>query len=151
MVTFPVAYGKMQYLDGFCLRNANKSSFAGRRHFLNNNWQMGRSDVMGLTRGLISCYQSFAPISTPGMISLWHFWCMGKIDVITYKYNVCDKSIYLFWYTFWVTVSNTLNVKDILKIYLIEQKIYPNQQVEWYVYHSDLPHWHLWLYCNYYR
>jgi hypothetical protein len=151
MVTFPVAYGKMQYLDGFCLRNANKSSFAGRRHFLNNNWQMGRSDVMGLTRGLISCYQSFAPISTPGMISLWHFWCMGKIDVITYKYNVCDKSIYLFWYTFWVTVSNTLNVKDILKIYLIEQKIYPNQQVEWYVYHSDLPHWHLWLYCNYYQ
>jgi len=27
---------------------------------------------------------------------------------------------------FWVIVSNTLNVKEILKIYLIEQKIYPN-------------------------
>ena len=35
-------------------------------------------------------------------------------------------------------VSNTLNVKEILKIYLIEQKIYPNHQDEWYVYHSDL-------------
>jgi hypothetical protein len=27
-----------------------------------------------------------------------------------------------------VIVSNTLNVKEILKIYLIEQKIYPNHQ-----------------------
>ena len=38
-------------------------------------------------------------------------------------------------------VSNTLNVKEILKIYLIEQKIYPNYQDEWYVYHSDLSHY----------
>jgi hypothetical protein len=28
--------------------------------------------------------------------------------------------------------------KEILKIYLIEQKICPNHQDEWYVYHSDL-------------
>ena len=35
-------------------------------------------------------------------------------------------------------VNNTLNVKEILKIYLIEQKIYPNHQDEWYAYHSDL-------------
>ena len=34
--------------------------------------------------------------------------------------------------------SNTLNVKEILKIYLIEQKIYPNHQDEWYIYHSAL-------------
>ena len=27
---------------------------------------------------------------------------------------------------FWVIVSNTLNVQDILKIYIMEQKIYPN-------------------------
>ena len=42
-----------------------------------------------LMRGLISCYQSFAP----GMISLWHFRClrMGKIDVITYKYVINDN------------------------------------------------------------
>jgi hypothetical protein len=48
---------------------------------------MGGRDIMGLTSGLISCYQSFAPISAPGMISLWHFLClrMDKIDVITYK------------------------------------------------------------------
>jgi hypothetical protein len=41
-------------------------------------------------RGLISCYQCFAPISVHGMISLWHFWClrMGKIDVNTYKYVI---------------------------------------------------------------
>jgi hypothetical protein len=36
---------------------------AERRPFLNDNWQLGGSDVMGLTRGLISCYQSFAPIA----------------------------------------------------------------------------------------
>jgi len=28
-------------------------------------------------------------------------------------------------------VSNTLNLKEILKIYLIEQNIYPNHQHEW--------------------
>jgi hypothetical protein len=39
------------------------------------------------------------------------------------------------WY---ISVSNTLNVKEMLKIYLIEQKIYLNHQDEWYVYHSDL-------------
>jgi hypothetical protein len=42
------------------------------------------------------------------------------------------------WYVFWVIVSNILNVKEILKIYLIEQKIYPNHQDEWYIYHNDL-------------
>jgi hypothetical protein len=31
---------------------------------------------------------------------------------------------------FWVIVSNTLNVKEILGIYLIEQKIYPNHGEE---------------------
>jgi hypothetical protein len=37
-----------------------------------------------------------------------------------------------------VIVSNTLKIKEITKIYLIEQKIYPNHENEWYVYHSDL-------------
>ena len=40
---------------------------------------------------------------------------------------------FLFLYAFWVIVSNTLNAKEILKIYLIEQKIYPNHQDEWYI------------------
>ena len=31
-------------------------------------------------------------------------------------------------FAFWVIVCNTVNVKDNLKIYLIEQKIYPNHQ-----------------------
>jgi hypothetical protein len=54
-------------------------------------------------------------------------------------FGLFNLFIYLFWYTFWVIVSNTLYVKEILKIYLIEQKIhvYPNHQDEWYVYHSD--------------
>ena len=39
----------------------------------------------------------------------------------------------LFLYAFWVIVSNTLNAKEILKIYLIEQKIYTNHQDEWYI------------------
>ena len=34
-----------------------------RRHFPNDNWQLGGSDVMRHTRGLISCYQSFAPMA----------------------------------------------------------------------------------------
>jgi len=76
----------------FCLRNTNKSFLAGHRHFPNDNWQLGGSDVIGLTRGLISCYQSFSPISAHGLISLWYFRClrMGKIDVITYKYVIND-------------------------------------------------------------
>ena len=53
----------------------------------------------------------------------------------------------LFLYAFWVIVSNTLNAKEILKIYLIEQKIYTNHQDEWYI----LSQWFimlcLWLYC----
>jgi len=79
----------------FCFWNANKSFLDGRRHFPNDNWQLAGSNVMGLKRGLISCYQSFAPISAHGLISLWQFRCLriGKIDVITYKY-VIDMIIY---------------------------------------------------------
>ena len=53
-------------------------------------WQLGGSDVMWRTSGLISCYQSFAPISAHELISLWHFRClrMGKFDVIIYKYVI---------------------------------------------------------------
>jgi len=55
---------------------------------------------MGLTRGLLSCYQGFAPISTHGLISRCHFpgVRMGKTDVITYKYmimNVIDFAFIL--------------------------------------------------------
>jgi len=32
--------------------------------------------------------------------------------------------IYLLWYAFWVIVTYTLNAKETLKIYLIEQKIH---------------------------
>ena len=79
---------------GFCLRNTNKSFLAGRQHFPHDNWQLGGNDVKGLTRGLISCYQSFAPISAHGLISLWHFRCLciAKIDVITYKYVIMTTS-----------------------------------------------------------
>jgi hypothetical protein len=37
-----------------------------------------------------------------------------------------------------VIESNTLHVKEIVKIYLIEQNIYPSNQDKWYVYHSAL-------------
>ena len=37
-----------------------------------------------------------------------------------------------------IIASSTLNTKEILKLYSIEQKIYPYLQEEWYVYHSDL-------------
>ena len=44
-------------------------------------------------------------------------------------------TIYLFWYAFWVIVSNTLKVKEILKIhvFLIGQKIYPCHSDKWYI------------------
>ena len=38
----------------FCFRNTNKSFLAGCRHFPNDNLQLSRSDVIWLTRGLIS-------------------------------------------------------------------------------------------------
>ena len=37
-------------------------------------------------------------------------------------------------YSFWVIISNNLNVNEIWKIYLMEQKIYPNHQDEWYLF-----------------
>ena len=48
---------------------------------------------------MISCYQSFPPVSAHWLISLWHFRClrMGKIDVITYKYvinNICTNWVF---------------------------------------------------------
>jgi hypothetical protein len=80
-----------------------------RRPFPNDNWQLGGSDVMGLTRGLITCYQSFAPISAYRMISLWHFQClrMGIIDVITYKYsdNTLSSLSWAPWHHFRPTVN----------------------------------------------
>jgi hypothetical protein len=54
---------------------------------------------------------------------------------ITVIYHGPKKKVCL-----WLYCSNTLNVDEILKIYLIEQKIYPYHQDEWYVYHSDLSH-----------
>ena len=44
---------------------------------------------------------------------------LGDIDISFGLFTV----IYLL---IWVIVNNTVNVKDILKIYLIERKIYPN-------------------------
>ena len=88
---------RMDMSDRYRLRDVNtsKSFLAERRHFPNDNWQLGGSGVMGHTRGLISCYQSVAPISAHELISLWYFWCLrnGKIDVITYKYVI---NTYLF-------------------------------------------------------
>jgi hypothetical protein len=45
---------------------------------------------MRLTRGLISCYQSFAPMADIAVaLTVLR---MGKIDVITYKYVI--KQVY---------------------------------------------------------
>jgi len=65
--------------------------------------------------------------------------CDRHITPLWYWY-ICWSaySIYLFWYAFWVIVSIALIVKEILKIYLIEHKIYPYHQDERYVYHGDL-------------
>jgi hypothetical protein len=61
--------------------------------FPNDNWQLGGSDVMGLTRGFISCYQRFAPMADIAVVHP----ClrMGKIDVITYKYVIINRLIVL--------------------------------------------------------
>jgi hypothetical protein len=61
--------------------------------FPNDNWQLGGSDVMGLTRGFISCYQSLAPMADIAVVHP----ClrMGKIDVITYKYVIINRLIVL--------------------------------------------------------
>jgi hypothetical protein len=89
-IYFPHRFFIFSTRVSLCFQNTNKSFLAGRRHFPNDNWKLGGSDVMGLTRGLIACYQSFAPISAHGLISLWHFRClrMVKIGVITYKYVI---------------------------------------------------------------
>jgi hypothetical protein len=64
-------------------------------------------------------------------------------DILIYIF-IC--LIYLLILIYLLGDSNTLNVKEILKIYLIEQDIYLNHQDEWYDYHSDLSRY-VWLYC----
>jgi hypothetical protein len=48
-------------------------------------------------------------------------WYVYHSDLSWSKKKVC----------LWLYCSNTLNVDEILKIYLIEQKIYPYHQDEW--------------------
>ena len=45
----------------FCLRNAHKSSFDKRRHFANNRWQMGGTDVIGALERLDTVLSEFCP------------------------------------------------------------------------------------------
>jgi 5-methylthioribose kinase len=63
--------------------------------------------------------------------------CITLLSDTDISFGLFDIFIYLD-YAFLVIVSNTLKVKEILRIYLIEQKIYPNHRDELYVYHSDL-------------
>jgi hypothetical protein len=58
--------------------------------------------------------------------------CDGRITLLS-NANIFFGLFHIFIYLdmpFWVIVSNTLNVKEILRIYLIEQKIYPNHGEE---------------------
>jgi len=55
--------------------------------------------------------------------------CITLLSDTDISFGLFDIFIYLD-YAFWVIVSNTLNVKEILRIYLIEQKIYPNHRDE---------------------
>jgi hypothetical protein len=58
--------------------------------------------------------------------------CDGRITLLS-NANISFGLFHIFIYLdmpFWVIVSNTLNVKEILGIYLIEQKIYPNHGEE---------------------
>ena len=67
--------------------------------------------------------------------------CLFGLYTYGFWFSLCKivrSSVILLLPLFRVIVSNTLNVKEILKIYLNKQKIYPNHQDEWYVYHSDL-------------
>ena len=57
--------------------------------------------------------------------------CDRRITLLTdndISFGLFNQFILL--YAFWVIVSNTLNAKNVLKIYLIGQKIYPNNQDE---------------------
>ena len=60
--------------------------------FPNDNWQLGGSDVIGLTRGLISCYQSFAPMADIAVVL--PVFTYGQIDVITSKYVIINRWIH---------------------------------------------------------
>jgi hypothetical protein len=57
--------------------------------------------------------------------------CDGRITLLS-DADISFGLFNLFTYfdAFWVIISNILNVKEILKIYLIEQKIYLNYQDE---------------------
>ena len=46
------------------------------------------------------------------------------------SFGLFNLFTYFDLYAFWVIISNNLNVNEIWKIYLMEQKIYPNHQDE---------------------
>ena len=80
------------------------------------------------------------------VVKEWQYYCHAFVDT---RYGLSRVTIllsHLCWNKIWVIVS----VQEILKIYIIEQKIYPNHQDEWYIDHSDLS-WYVsddWLYCT---
>jgi hypothetical protein len=71
---------------GFCFRNANKYFLAKRRHFPNDN----NSWAEVTSWGSREAWYRVIRVLPRWQISLWHFrcLCMGKIDVITYKYVI---------------------------------------------------------------
>jgi len=67
---------KKECIDLFITCVIILSLLAGRLLFSNDNWQLYGSEAMGHTKSLMSWYQSFAPISAHGLISLWHLRCI---------------------------------------------------------------------------
>jgi hypothetical protein len=66
-----------------------------------------------------------------------HITLLSVIVILIY-FLVCLIYLLFFICLLGDTKQHSLYAKEFLKIYLIEQKIYPNHQDEWYVYHSDL-------------
>jgi hypothetical protein len=86
----PIAYAesdvKRQYHLPKVALNSNSISQVAVDIFQTDNWQLEGSDVMGLTRGLISCCQSFAPMADIAVALV--VFTYGKIDLNTYKYVI---------------------------------------------------------------
>jgi hypothetical protein len=63
----------------YILYNIDAAKVASSMVERGDNWQLEGSDVMGLTRGLISCCQSFAPMADIAVALV--VFTYGKIDL----------------------------------------------------------------------
>jgi hypothetical protein len=86
------------------------------------SWTHNIYDIVSITKLCVNIHYKFQNLK----LLIFHPILIGFLQK-DYLNELCSKLLFVclgFWYAFCVIVSNTLNVKESLKIYLIQQKIF---------------------------